>query len=277
MGRYLVINGDDFGISHSANQAIIRAHQQGCLTSTSLMITGSAASEAVSLAKENSRLGVGLHLVLGCGKSILSHKQIPHLVDRERNFSNQATWASLNYQFNPWLKVELKAEIRAQLEAFSQTGLMLSHVDGHLHHHINPTVMGILLDLAAEFSIPIIRLPYEEFKTTISLEPSGKLKKMVGSLVFNKLRQTTAKRLQANKIPYPDRVYGLLQTGRISESYLLGLIPLMEGDLVELYAHPDLQDNGKIELDAFLSQPLSLAIEKAGFSLVNYREVLGKV
>jgi hopanoid biosynthesis associated protein HpnK len=275
--RYLVINGDDFGISETANQAIIEAHQKGCLTSTSLMITGKAAKQAIELASANPSLSVGLHLVLGCGKSALKHRQIPHLVDKAGNFSNQATWASLNYQFNPQVKAELRAEIRAQLEAFRETGLTLSHLDGHLHHHINPTVMDIVLDLAEEFSIPIIRLPYEEIETTLQIEPQGRIKKIIGGTVFRRLRHTTAKQLQIRQMPYMDRVYGLLQTGRISETYLLQLLPLMQGNLVELYTHPDLVGSGQIELAALLSKSVRQKIADAGFSLVNYQEVLKAV
>jgi len=272
--RYLVINGDDFGISNTANQAIIQAHQKGCLTSASLMITGEAASEAVQLAHKYPDLSVGLHLVLGCGKSVLEYKKIPHLVNKKGNFSNLATWASLNYQFSPWVTEELRAEIYAQLEAFKKTGLTLSHLDGHLHHHVNPTVMNILLELAQEFSIPIIRLPYEEVEITLQLEPRGKFKKIIGGWVFSQLRLTEEKRLQAHNIPYMDRVYGLLQTGAISTHYLLRLIPLMQGKFVELYTHPDLQGNGIKELEALLSESVRETISKAGFNLVNYWEVL---
>lgn len=43
--RFMVINGDDFGISSNANHAIIDAHEQGILTSTSLMVTGGGVGE----------------------------------------------------------------------------------------------------------------------------------------------------------------------------------------------------------------------------------------
>lgn len=46
--RFAIINGDDFGFSAGVNQAIIKAHEQGVLTSTSLMVTGDAAQEAIA-------------------------------------------------------------------------------------------------------------------------------------------------------------------------------------------------------------------------------------
>ncbi len=65
--RFVVINGDDFGLSSAVNHAIIEAHDRGILTSASLMVTGEAFNEAVALAKTRPTLGIGLHLVLTCG------------------------------------------------------------------------------------------------------------------------------------------------------------------------------------------------------------------
>src|SRR2546426_4417919 len=91
----LIVNADDFGISEEVNEAVIRAYREGVLTSTSLMVTGAAFTQAVKLARENPGLAVGIHLVTVVGKSVLSHSEIPTLVDREGNFSNNPTAAGL--------------------------------------------------------------------------------------------------------------------------------------------------------------------------------------
>jgi len=77
MAVRLIVNADDFGISDSANRAIERAHREGILTSASLMVAGDAAAAAVQIARNNPRLGVGLHSVLVCGRSVLPPKEIP--------------------------------------------------------------------------------------------------------------------------------------------------------------------------------------------------------
>ncbi|MFM7365334.1 MAG: ChbG/HpnK family deacetylase, partial [Cuspidothrix sp.] len=127
---YLIINADDFGCSQSVNTAIIKAYKEGILTSTSLMVSGDAAQEAIALAKNHPNLAVGLHLVLVCGKSVLPPAQIPHLVDSQGNFSHNPTQAGLSYQFNLATRSELRLEIRAQLEKFRDSGLNLAHLDG---------------------------------------------------------------------------------------------------------------------------------------------------
>src|ERR1039457_3897085 len=59
--RRLIVNADDFGLAHSVNEAVIRAHREGILTSASLMVNEPGFDEAVKLAKENPKLGVALH------------------------------------------------------------------------------------------------------------------------------------------------------------------------------------------------------------------------
>jgi predicted glycoside hydrolase/deacetylase ChbG (UPF0249 family) len=39
--RRLIVNADDFGLSHSVNQAVIQAHRDGILTTASLMVNES--------------------------------------------------------------------------------------------------------------------------------------------------------------------------------------------------------------------------------------------
>ncbi len=49
--RYLIVNADDFGLSEGVNRGIIRAHEQGIVTSASLMVRGAAAAEAARYAR----------------------------------------------------------------------------------------------------------------------------------------------------------------------------------------------------------------------------------
>src|ERR1039458_5935078 len=58
--RRLIVNADDFGLSTSVNTAVIRAHCDGILTTASLMVNEPGLDEAVALAKQNPKLGVGL-------------------------------------------------------------------------------------------------------------------------------------------------------------------------------------------------------------------------
>jgi predicted glycoside hydrolase/deacetylase ChbG (UPF0249 family) len=81
--KELIVNADDFGLSSGANRAIIRAWQEGVLTSASLMVGGSGFEEAVALARENPALQVGLHLTLVQGRAVGARAGFPPLVDSE--------------------------------------------------------------------------------------------------------------------------------------------------------------------------------------------------
>src|SRR5688572_12479651 len=63
--RYLIVNADDFGLSEGVNRGILRAHDEGIVTSASLMVRHPAAAVAAAEAKRRRRLSVGLHLDLG--------------------------------------------------------------------------------------------------------------------------------------------------------------------------------------------------------------------
>src|SRR5216117_276522 len=106
--RRLIVNADDFGRSHSINLAVIRAHREGILTTASLMVNEAACDEAVKLAKENPRLGVGLHLTLICGHSALSQKEISGLVDAQNKFSNAPAKTGFRYFAQKKLRPQLR-------------------------------------------------------------------------------------------------------------------------------------------------------------------------
>src|ERR1035437_8082645 len=93
----LIVNADDFGLSHSANEAVIRAHRDGILTSASLMVNEPGFDEAVALAKQNPKLGVGLHLSLLCAHSALPPEKIPGLVNARGEFSNHPAGVGFCY------------------------------------------------------------------------------------------------------------------------------------------------------------------------------------
>ena len=281
--RRLIINGDDFGFSSGVNQAIIEAHDRGILTSTSLMVTGEAFEEAVMLAKARPQLAVGLHLVLACGRSLLPSSQIPHLVDAQGNFSDQPEKAGLYYQFSAAAQREIPLEMRAQLEKFCQTGLPLSHVDGHVHVHLQPVVLRHLANLADEFKIRFVRLPLENLSASLSADRSDLLTKLLISIVYAGLRRYGEGVLRSRNIQFVDRVYGLLNSGRMTEAYLLKLIPHIHSNLVEIYAHPavaiagepanEAYGLGEAERDALISDRVRAMIHRQGFELTNYSQL----
>ena len=281
--RRLVINGDDFGFSSGVNHAIIEAHQKGILTSTSLMVTGDAVEEAIALAKANPTLAVGLHLVLACGRAVLPPETIPHLVNTEGYFSNQPEKTGIYYHLNSAARQELPLEIRAQLEKFRQTGLPLSHVNGHVHMHFQPVILHHLVKFAEEFNIRFIRLPWEELSATLNADRADFSNKLLMTLVYGGLRLYGKCLLKSHGIQSADRVFGIFHSGRMTEDYLLKLIPQIRANLVEIYCHPAIAivgepaneafGLGQAERDALISDRVRAAIADQGFELTNYHHL----
>ena len=271
--RRLIVTGDDFGLSRAVNRAIVEAYRRGVLTSASLMVTGEAWREAVELARENPGLAIGLHLVLLDGKPVLPPSEIPELVDRSGSFRPSPFSAGLRYALRRRARAELREEIRAQLARFHETGLKLSHVDGHHHFHLHPAVLSCLVSLSREYPIPAIRLPREELALSASPNPFRFASGASWSWIFGRLRRHGERLLRGAGIAYADRVYGLLATGEITEDYLLELLPRIRAENVEIYSHPTIAGPGNRELDALLSPLVRSTIEACGFSLSGHRDL----
>jgi len=237
--KKLIISADDFGYSESVNQAIILAHREGILTSASLMVTGEALESAIQLAKENPRLAVGLHLVLICGKSVLPHSEIPDLVNTDKNFSNSPTLAGMQYYFDGNSRVQLEMEIKAQFQKFKETGLICVYVDSHLHMHINPTILDILLRVGKEFGVTAIRIPADDLALALQFDKSHYISKRTHHLIFNRLSWQAKQKAKSVGFRFTDKVYGLYQTGDMNSSYTEHLLRHLSEGISEIYYHPD--------------------------------------
>jgi hopanoid biosynthesis associated protein HpnK len=276
----LIITGDDFGYSEAVNRAIIQAHCEGVLTSASLMVNECAADDAVRLAKENPSLAVGLHLSLVMGRAALPASEIPHLVEAHGKFSRSPFRAGINYYFNSSARSELRREMRAQFDKFAATGLPFSHVDGHAHLHMHPVIFKTLIELCEEYGVRCVRIVKGEMRASLRLDRRRLLTKLVWGTVFNLLGRYCEGKLRGRGFAHPVKVYGLLQSGRINEDYLLGLLARMEKTSSEIYAHPLAADadeaaqrenpGGLKELQAFISPRVREAIRAAGFELTTY-------
>jgi chitin disaccharide deacetylase len=284
-GVPLIVNGDDFGLSPAVNRAVIRAHREGVLTSASLMVNEPAAGEAVEMARRNPGLAVGLHLVLALGRAALPHAEIPHITDAGGRFADSPFRAGLNYYFSPAARREMWREMRAQFERFAATGLPFSHVDGHTHLHMHPTAFKHLVELCDEYGVRRVRIVRDDLSLNLKLDRSNLALKLVWGAVFNLLSSHCERRLRARGFTYPARVYGLFQTGKVDEKYLLNLLPRMGRVASEIYAHPlDADDaeamrsgnpGGMRELQALTSARVRRAARDAGFELSTYERLAG--
>jgi len=269
-GRRLIVNADDFGRSHSINQAVIRAHQEGILTTASLMVNEPACAEAVSLARANPRLGVGLHLTLLCGHSTLPSEKIPGLVNAASEFPNNPVGAAFRYFFRPSLREQLRAEIHAQFKQFHDTGLPLDHVNGHLHLH--PTVFGLLMEDAPQLGLERLRLTFDPFRLNLRLASGRLAYRILHAAIFHTLSARARPVFQRRGFRHTRAVFGLLQNARVDEPYVLRLLEQLPAGDSELYSHPSL-DEFKNEFDALISARVQERVDKLGIRLIRYQDL----
>jgi hopanoid biosynthesis associated protein HpnK len=271
-GRRLIVNADDFGRSPSINRAVIRAHQEGILTTASLMVTEASFNEAVELARQNPRLGVGLHLTLLCGHSALDHDQIPGLINERREFSDNATAAGFKYFWRRDLREQLEAEIAAQFERFRSTGLIMDHVNGHLHMHLHPVVLDILLKHARAWGITHIRWTRDPFWLNARISAGKWFYRATHALIYRMLSGRALPGFRKLGIRHTSAVFGLLQNERVDESFLLRLLPALPAQDVEVYSHPSL-DEYRNEFEALISPAVSNLVKRLNLSLVRYQDL----
>src|SRR5215472_12542155 len=270
--RRLVVNADDFGRSAAINEAVIRAHREGILTTASLMVNEPGFEEAVEMARQNPKLGVGLHLTLLCGQAALPPARIPGLVNERGEFTNNPAGAGFRYFFQHRLREQLKAELAAQFEKFRATGLKLDHVNGHLHLHLHPVVFGILMEGNGQFGIERMRLTFDPFRLNLRLASGYLGYRAIHALIFHTLSRRARPVLTARGIRHTRMVFGLLQNARVDEAYVSALLPHLPWGDSELYSHPSL-DEFKNEFDALISPRVRESVDRLGIELIRYQDL----
>jgi hopanoid biosynthesis associated protein HpnK len=270
--RRLIVNADDFGRSASINQAVIRAHREGILTTASLMVNEPGLEEAVALARQNPTLGVGLHLALLCGHSALSPQTIPGLVNERQEFTESPVRAGFRYFFRRDLREQLRAEIHAQFDQFRATGLLLDHVNGHLHLHLHPTVFGILMQDAGKLGLERMRLTRDPFWLNARIASGWWLDRAFHAVVYHLLSARAKPALRSRGIRHTRIVFGLLQNARVDEAFISRLLDHLPAGDSELYSHPSL-DEFKHEFEALISPGVRRQIERLGIKLVRYQDL----
>jgi hopanoid biosynthesis associated protein HpnK len=244
--KQLIITADDFGLSTGVNRAVEVGWKDGLLTGASIMAGGGAFDEAVHIARRNPGLQVGLHLTLVHGTSVLPQQQIPGLVDTFGNFSDKPAATGMRYYFDTRLRVQLEREIEAQIVRVREAGIVPTHIDGHLNIHLHPVVLAILIELMPRYGITTFRLSQERLLHNLRFERSRIIGKAFERLIFGGLAGHARPQLDRLRIGYAGEVKGVLNSGRMTEAYILNIIDGLQEGLTEIYFHPGILPDAEI-------------------------------
>jgi len=272
----LVVNADDFGLTTEINEGIELAHQQGILTSTSLMPVGNAFDSAVNIARQNSKLGVGIHLTLVEESPLSQADQVRSLLDAEERFHRSAKRFGIHYLAGRIDLHQVELELDNQMMKVFDTGLRITHLDSHQHIHLLPRVADVIRKLAKKYGVSCIRSTTERFDFShgsARIPPSRHVE-----LALIRLLNYLSGRDRLESVDY---FAGFVQGGCLDEQSLLGILDnLQPGCSTELMCHPGIGhgDNGKshwdydwnTELKALISPKVINAIREHGIELVNW-------
>jgi len=266
--KYLAVNADDFGFTHDVNAGIVEARAKGILTSTTLMANGAAFDDAVRLASENPALDVGVHLVLVGGRSVLRpERALPPSVGR------LAAELALG-------RIDVYAELRAQMEKIVAAGIRPTHADTHKHTHLLPSVLEAVARLGEEYGVRWVRRPFD-LPLTGAPEDVPLATRAVGrgfSVVRGRFHRTLARRGCVTT----DWFAGFQLTGRIGPQALVRLLDHLPAGTTEFMVHPGfctaelmaartrLKESRERELRALLDPAALEAVRRNGIQLVGY-------
>jgi hopanoid biosynthesis associated protein HpnK len=278
--KRLIVNADDFGLSPEVNAGIIRAHRDGVLRSASLMVAEPAARAAAEMARDNPALDVGLHAVVCRGRSLLDASRLGAAVSASGEFIDSPVGAGMRYFFDRSMRAAMTDELRAQVERHLELVGYLNHIDGHLNFHVHPLFADILVDLAVEYKVPCIRLPRERVMTTLRLRRDNATRKLVESIIFRTLSRRTSRMMAHRGLTSTDALFGLHQSGHLSEDYVLSVLDRIREGTTELYFHPAADIGGtppaveaQLEVEILSSQRVRDAIARNGIELITFADL----
>ncbi|MBO7484285.1 MAG: ChbG/HpnK family deacetylase [Alphaproteobacteria bacterium] len=263
----VIFNADDFGISPGVNQAIFKAHAEGILNSTSLMVNQQFADEAVKMAQKMPNLSVGLHINLTNETPAANSDDIPLLVGADGKFKNGfVKLLILSFLHPKKLQSEAYLEVKAQIEKYLKTGLKLEHLDGHRHVHMIPAIFKAVKQLQTEYNVPRIRVMNENLLNTIRQNRGCSYLFDGGLIKYFLLRFLSLINRHTEKTYF----YTILYTCKLSKAQFQNVKIPAGYDAVEIMIHPGMPeiDTGKDYLwdenilSPYRTQELELLLDK---------------
>jgi len=286
--RRLIVNADDFGYTSGVNRAIVEAHTNGVVTSSTLMANGAAFAEAVAMAKVARHLSVGCHIVLIDGEPIVAVNKLPSLADA-KGFQNGLKSFALRAITGQIYPDEIVEEATAQIRKIQASGVEISHFDTHKHTHLYPKVLRPLLRAAAACGVCAVRNPFGPRLPLRSRDLLRRPNLWTRTAEVRVLRGFAAKfreAVQRAGFVTPDGTLGIEVTGTLDETLFRAIAENTPEGTWEFVCHPgyndaDLQaartrlrESRETELRALTLPGARDALSRHGIELISYHDLL---
>ena len=289
--RRLIINADDLGLTPGVNRGILQAHQQGVVTSATLMAAAPATENAATLVASPSKLSVGCHVVLIDGKPVSPPAQVRSLLassdDGGRFHDSWLKFASASMR-GKLSQEEIATEVSAQIATLGALGVYVSHVDTHKHTHALPWVLKPLLRAAHDCGVTAIRNPIAPLHTLAfaHLLRRPKLWKRYGQVrLLQRVARDFQRAVADAGLRTPDGTFGILVTGALDERFFEAIAGSIPDGTWEFVCHPGycdddlrgvktrLQESRATELEVLTSGAARRALDRHGVELISYWEL----
>jgi len=279
--KRLIVNADDLGLHASVNRAIFRAHREGIVTSSTILVGGTAFNEALSGIKENPELGVGVHLCLVDQFPVSDPVHIPTLVNAEGRFFSTYGLFLRHYLLGKIDLVDVRRELEAQISMAIEGGITPTHLDSHQHLHLLPRISRLVFDLSRKYGIKRIRIPAESAMS--GLKADSWKRRFQGKLV-SLLAEARRREFGRLGMLMPDHFVGFARGGRMDAPAWRNLIPRLRGGVTEVMVHPG-DDNKALtaysgwdyhwseELKALTDPEIRSSLEAHGIQLIHYGDI----
>ena len=287
--RRLIVNADDFGLTHGVNRAILEAHSHGIVTSSTLMANGRAFDDAVQSATSATKLSVGCHVVLVDGSPVFEKKPTATTLSNEK-FDDGRFYETLNGFALRLLRGrinvdDIEAEATAQIRKLQAAGIVVSHLDTHKHTHILPRVLRPLLRAARACGVPALRNPFGPVHMSVVASRPRLWKRFSQVTVLNRLGKSFRKSVAAAGMFTPDGTVGIVATGAMDIPLFESIVKSLPEGTWELVCHPGyndaelagirtrLRDSRVQELQLLTSPEAREILARSGVQLVSYRDL----
>jgi hopanoid biosynthesis associated protein HpnK len=246
--KQLIVNSDDFGMTHGVNRAIAECHRNGIVTSATIMANCSFFDDAVALAKQIPSLAIGVHLNLSQETPVSSPAEIPTLVNSRRELFLKPHRLLHRIASKKVRLREVEFEMRAQIRRVFDAGISPDHLDGHMHVHVVPGVREIVIKLAREFGVTAVRCPIE-YSAQGSRRPresirarGGRAARRVVAGGISYFARRFKPLLDKAALRYPAHFTGNNYVGAFDLAALREILESLPEGLTELMCHPGYVD-----------------------------------
>jgi hopanoid biosynthesis associated protein HpnK len=286
--KRLIVNADDFGLTEGVNRAIIDGHNNGIITSTTLMANGMAFDSAVAASSNAPALGVGVHLNLTQGRPVSSASNVPSIVTSAGCFYPSPGILAQHILARKVEPRDVENELRSQIQKVASAGVHITHLDSHKHIHLLPPVFNLVIRLAREFGIDCVRFPLEPAPSALGPLLSGRpgrlhmAKQYLLGRALSILAACQVKKVIHAGLERPERFYGLSQTGFLDAAILEQMLRALSDGTNEIMCHPGYVDKALLgsrtrlraqretELQALTSTHIRQLVKKLGIDLISY-------